>query len=115
VQAGDPSPDEQGALKLMRGIEVGHIFQLGEKYSQAMNATVLDETGQARTLIMGCYGIGVTRIIAAAVEQHHDERGIIWPMAMAPFEVILIPINFHRSQAVKTATEKKVFTVDEEF
>lgn len=105
VQAGDLSPDGKGTLQLTRGIEVGHIFQLGDKYSQAMNATVLDESGQAKTLIMGCYGIGVTRIVAAAIEQHHDDKGIIWPSAMAPFQVVLIPIGLSTSAAVKSATE----------
>lgn len=105
VQAGDLSPDGKGTLQLTRGIEVGHIFQLGDKYSQAMNATVLDESGQAKTLMMGCYGIGVTRIVAAAIEQHHDDKGIIWPAPLAPFQVILIPIGLLSSAAVKTATE----------
>ncbi len=105
VQEGDLSPDGKGSLKLMHGIEVGHIFQLGDKYSKAMNATVLDEAGQAKTLMMGCYGIGVTRIVAAAIEQHHDEKGIIWRAPMAPFQVILIPIGLANSDAVKTATE----------
>jgi len=103
VAAGDQSPDGQGTLEFARGIEVGHIFQLGDKYSQAMNATVLDETGKARALIMGCYGIGVSRIVAAAIEQYHDNKGIIWPDAMAPFQVIIIPIGYHQSQAVKKA------------
>ena len=105
VQAGDLSPDGKGTLQLTRGIEVGHIFQLGDKYSQAMNASVLDESGQSKTLIMGCYGIGVTRIVAAAIEQHHDDKGIIWPAAMAPFQVILIPIGLSTSAAVKARTE----------
>ncbi len=105
VQKGDKSPDGQGTLQLMRGIEVGHIFQLGEKYSRAMNATVLDESGQAKALTMGCYGIGVSRIVAAAIEQNHDERGIIWPAVIAPFQVILIPINFHRAKTVQNITE----------
>lgn len=105
VKPGDLSPDGQGTLQFIRGIEVGHIFQLGEKYSKAMNATVLDETGQARTLIMGCYGIGVSRIVAAAIEQNHDEKGIIWPAALTPFQVILIPLQFYKSAAVKTAAE----------
>ena len=105
VQAGDPSPDGQGHLNLMRGIEVGHIFQLGQKYSQAMHATVLDDKGQSQIVTMGCYGIGVSRIVGAAVEQHHDEKGIVWPTAMAPFQIILIPIQFHRSPMVKNATE----------
>lgn len=106
LQVGDPSPDGKGYLNLMRGIEVGHIFQLGQKYSQAMNATVLNEKGQSQVLMMGCYGIGVSRIVGAAIEQHHDETGIIWPAAMAPFQIILIPIQFHRSEMVKAATEK---------
>lgn len=105
VQSGDKSPDGQGTLQLLRGIEVGHIFQLGEKYSQAMNATVLNEAGQAKTLTMGCYGIGVSRIVAAAIEQNHDERGIIWPSVIAPFQVILIPINFHRAESVQKRAE----------
>jgi len=106
VQEGDLSPDGKGTLKFIRGIEVGHIFQLGDKYSQAMNATVLDESGQPKTLMMGCYGIGVTRIVAAAIEQHHDDKGIVWPAPLAPFQVILIPIGFSSSHIVKTATEK---------
>ena len=101
VVAGDPSPSGTGKLKIVRGIEVGHIFQLGRKYSSAMNATVLDEAGQAVTLLMGCYGIGVTRIVAAAIEQHHDERGIIWPAALAPFHVVLIPLNLQKSARVR--------------
>lgn len=105
VQVGDPSPDGQGNLQFMRGIEVGHIFQLGEKYTQPMHATVLDESGHAKTLLMGCYGIGVSRIVAAAIEQNHDEHGILWPPVMAPFHVILIPINFYKSSAVRKATE----------
>lgn len=105
VVEGDLSPDGKGTLSLTRGIEVGHIFQLGEKYSQAMNATVLDEAGQARTLAMGCYGIGVSRIVAAAIEQNYDDKGIIWPEAMAPFYVSLIPIAMHKSIEVQQATE----------
>ncbi|HZF25108.1 MAG TPA: proline--tRNA ligase, partial [Steroidobacteraceae bacterium] len=93
VVAGDPSPSGRGRLGIARGIEVGHIFQLGRKYSDAMNARVLDEQGREVTLMMGCYGIGVTRIVAAAIEQNHDERGIIWPEPIAPFNVILVPIN----------------------
>lgn len=106
VQLGDLSPDGKGHLALTRGIEVGHIFQLGTKYSEAMQATVLDEAGQQKVLSMGCYGIGVSRIVAAAIEQNHDEHGIIWPKGMAPFQVVLIPINFHRSEVVRKATEK---------
>ncbi len=105
VQSGDPSPDGQGHLQLSRGIEVGHIFQLGDKYSTAMRAQVLNEQGQNQTLLMGCYGIGVSRIVGAAIEQHHDTRGIVWPAAIAPFQVILIPIQYHRSEQVRTATD----------
>lgn len=100
VVIGDPSPCGQGSLEIKRGIEVGHIFQLGTKYSEAMNATVLDENGKAQTMIMGCYGIGVTRIVAASIEQNHDKNGIIWPAAIAPFQIALIPINPHKSTAV---------------
>jgi prolyl-tRNA synthetase len=90
---------------IKRGIEVGHIFQLGTKYSEAMDATVLDESGRGVTLHMGCYGIGVSRIVAAAIEQNHDENGIIWPAAMAPFEVVIVPLNMHKSEAVAEAAE----------
>jgi prolyl-tRNA synthetase len=103
--AGDPSPISGGPLMIARGIEVGHIFQLGSKYSDAMEATVLDENGQQRVMQMGCYGIGVTRVVAAAIEQSHDDRGIVWPDAIAPFELILIPINMDKSYRVKEATE----------
>jgi len=106
VVEGDPSPDGKGSLELCRGIEVGHIFQLGTKYSEAMNATYLDENGQAQVMIMGCYGIGVSRIVAAAIEQNNDTRGIVWPRAMAPFEVALAPIGWKKSDAVREATEK---------
>ncbi|MEX2515825.1 MAG: proline--tRNA ligase [Gammaproteobacteria bacterium] len=105
VRDGDPSPDGQGQLVIRRGIEVGHIFQLGEKYSAAMKATCIDETGTAKTLTMGCYGIGVSRVVAAAIEQNYDDRGIIWPAAIAPFEVVLIPINLHKSERLRTAIE----------
>lgn len=106
VVEGDLSPDGKGTLSLTRGIEVGHIFDLGSKYSAAMKATVLDESGRAREMIMGCYGIGVSRIVAAAIEQNHDERGIIWPLAMAPFQVSIIPILMNKSETVKkTALE----------
>ncbi len=101
VVNGDPSPSGKGRIRIVRGIEVGHIFQLGSKYSSAMNATVLDEAGQAVTMLMGCYGIGVTRIVAAAIEQHHDERGIIWPESLAPFHVVLIPLNLQKSARVR--------------
>ena len=101
VVAGDPSPDGQGELAIERGIEIGHVFYLGTKYSKAMNATFLDENGKPQFLEMGCYGIGVTRLPAAAIEQNHDERGIIWPDAIAPFTVVVCPIGAHRSEAVR--------------
>lgn len=106
VIEGDPSPDGHGTLSIRRGIEVGHIFQLGDKYSQALGATVLDEQGKSQVLSMGCYGIGVTRVIAAAIEQNHDDRGIIWPHALAPFHIAIAPINMHKSPAVAEAAEK---------
>jgi prolyl-tRNA synthetase len=106
VVAGDPSPDGQGTLSIARGIEVGHIFQLGTKYSQAMQATCLDENGQAVAMTMGCYGIGVSRIVAAAIEQNHDAQGIRWPEPIAPFRVILLPINMHKSQRLREAAER---------
>lgn len=90
---------------MTRGIEVGHIFQLGDKYSKDMNATVLDESGKARILMMGCYGIGVTRIVAAAIEQNYDDAGIVWPTTMAPFQVVLTPIGLKKSEEVRKATE----------
>ncbi|WP_100656393.1 proline--tRNA ligase [Alteromonas flava] len=105
VVKGDPSPDGNGVLDIRRGIEVGHIFQLGDKYSKAMNCGVLSETGKHETLQMGCYGIGVSRIVAAAIEQNHDKYGIIWPDAIAPFKVVLIPMNMHKSHRVKEAAE----------
>ncbi|MBE2293728.1 MAG: proline--tRNA ligase [Phycisphaerales bacterium] len=105
VVPGDPSPDGQGTLAIARGIEVGHIFQLGRKYSAAMQAEVLGEDGQPVTVTMGCYGIGVSRVVAAAIEQNHDERGIIWPVAMAPFQVALLSIGAARSTVVREATE----------
>ena len=101
VLAGDPSPDGKGMLAIERGIEVGHVFYLGTKYSKAMNATFLDEDGKPKFMEMGCYGIGITRLPAAAIEQNHDERGIIWPDAIAPFTVVICPIGAHRSQAVR--------------
>jgi len=106
VVAGDPSPTGQGTLGIARGIEVGHIFQLGRKYSEAMNATVLDEQGKSVVMFMGCYGIGVTRVVAAAIEQNHDERGIIWPEPIAPFHVSLIPINLQKSERVREVAER---------
>ncbi len=101
IVQGDASPDGKGTLSIVRGIEVGHIFQLGTKYSTAMNATVLDENGKATVMTMGCYGIGVTRIVAAAIEQNHDENGIIWPTNLAPFDVAIAPINMQKSEAVQ--------------
>ncbi len=106
VQDGDPSPDGKGSLNIARGIEVGHIFQLGDKYSKAMNATVVDEQGHIATMIMGCYGIGVTRVVAAAIEQSNDARGIIWPMPIAPFQVALLPMNMHKSQRLREAVDQ---------
>jgi prolyl-tRNA synthetase len=103
VVAGDPTPGGKGTLSIARGIEVGHIFQLGDKYSRAMGATVQDSDGKDRIMPMGCYGIGITRIVAAAIEQNHDDNGIIWPEPLAPFNVVLIPINMHRSDAVREA------------
>ncbi len=105
VQAGDPSPDGQGTLAIAKGIEVGHVFQLGSKYSEALNARVLDEQGKEQPMMMGCYGIGVSRIVAAAIEQNHDERGILWPESMAPFQLVIVPLNAHRSEAVAEAAE----------
>jgi prolyl-tRNA synthetase len=105
VVAGDPSPDGRGELAIERGIEVGHVFYLGTKYSKAMNATFLDESGKPQFMEMGCYGIGITRLPAAAIEQNHDERGIIWPDAIAPFTVVLCPIGMDRSAEVKAAAE----------
>jgi prolyl-tRNA synthetase len=101
--AGDPSPDGKGVLAIQRGIEVGHVFYLGTKYSEAMNATYLDEAGKPQLMEMGCYGIGVTRILGAAIEQGHDERGIVWPDAMAPFRVVICPIGWDRNDAVREA------------
>jgi prolyl-tRNA synthetase len=105
VAAGDPTPGGKGTLSIARGIEVGHIFQLGSKYSTALGASVLDSDGKERTLQMGSYGIGITRIVGAAIEQNHDERGIIWPEPLTPFNVVLVPINMHRSDAVREAAE----------
>ena len=105
VVAGDPSPCGKGVLEIKRGIEVGHIFQLGTKYSEAMNANVLDQNGKSVPMTMGCYGIGITRIVAAAIEQNHDDNGIIWPSAMAPFSVVLIPLGMDKSELVASAAE----------
>ncbi|MBW3566559.1 MAG: proline--tRNA ligase [Proteobacteria bacterium] len=101
VVEGDPSPDGKGTLKIVRGVEVGHIFQLGRKYSTTMNARVLDEGGKEQVLTMGCYGIGITRIVAAAIEQNHDDKGITWPVQIAPFQVALLPMNLHKSESVQ--------------
>jgi prolyl-tRNA synthetase len=106
VVEGDPSPDGQGTLSITRGIEVGHVFQLGQKYSRAMNATVLDDGGQPATLWMGCYGIGITRVVAAAIEQNHDAGGIIWPDAIAPFRLAIVPMNAHKSDRVRETADK---------
>ena len=106
VVAGDPSPDGQGTLLIKRGIEVGHIFQLGTKYSEALKASVQGEDGRNQILTMGCYGIGVTRVVAAAIEQNYDERGIVWPDAIAPFQVAILPMNMHKSFRVQELAEK---------
>ncbi len=106
VVAGDPSPDGKGVLDIQRGIEVGHVFLLGTKYSKDMNASYLDETGKPQLMVMGCYGIGVTRILGAAIEQNHDERGIIWPASIAPFTLVICPIGMDRSEEVKAAAFK---------
>lgn len=106
IQAGDPSPDGKGTLTITRGIEVGHIFQLGRKYSQALQATVLDESGKAVNPEMGCYGIGVSRVVAAAIEQNHDPKGIVWPEPLAPFQVALLPMKLHKSYRVRDAAEQ---------
>jgi prolyl-tRNA synthetase len=106
VVAGDPSPDGKGVLAIQRGIEVGHVFLLGTKYSEPMKATYLDETGKPQLMVMGCYGIGVTRLLGAAIEQNHDERGMIWPVAMAPFTVVICPIGYDRSAEVQAAADR---------
>jgi prolyl-tRNA synthetase len=103
---GDPSPDGKGTLQIQRGIEVGHVFLLGSYYSKSMNATFLDEKGQPQLLQMGCYGIGITRIVGAAIEQNHDERGMIWPQAIAPFTLVVCPIGYDRSEVVREAADK---------
>jgi prolyl-tRNA synthetase len=106
VVSGDPSPDGSGPLEICRGIEVGHIFQLRRKYSEAMDVAVLDEGGKLQTVEMGCYGIGVTRIVGAAIEQNHDSRGIVCPSAIAPFQVALVPIGANKSEKVRTTAER---------
>lgn len=105
VQEGDQSPDGEGLLRQCRGIEVGHVFQLGDKYATAMNAAVINSEGAPQTLLMGCYGLGISRVVAAAIEQHHDDNGILWPEPMAPFQLVIIPINAHRSEAVRNRAE----------
>jgi prolyl-tRNA synthetase len=105
VVEGDPSPDGKGTLTIARGIEVGHIFQLGTKYSEAMKAGVINEAGKNQIMIMGCYGIGISRVVAAAVEQNHDDRGIIWTSSLAPFQVAICPMNMHKSERLREATE----------
>jgi len=106
IVEGDPSPDGKGKLSIVRGIEVGHIFQLGSKYSEAMNATVLDENGKSTVMTMGCYGIGISRIVAATIEQNHDDNGIIWPASLAPFDVAIAPINMQKSEDVAKAASE---------
>jgi prolyl-tRNA synthetase len=106
VVAGDPSPDGKGVLEIARGIEVGHVFQLRTNYTEKMGVNYIDEKGATRPMEMGCYGIGITRIVAAAIEQNHDDKGIIWPEPMAPFAVALIPLGYRKGEAVKAAAEK---------
>ena len=106
VVEGDPSPDGKGEITLARGIEVGHIFQLGTKYSAAMKAGVINEGGKNQIMLMGCYGIGISRVVAAAIEQNHDDKGIIWPANLAPFQVALCPMNMHKSERLKAASEQ---------
>ncbi len=106
VVEGDPSPDGKGTLAICRGIEVGHVFMLGTKYSEAMNATFLDENGKTQPMVMGCYGIGITRILGAAIEQNYDARGIIWPASIAPFQVVICPVGYDRSDAVRAEADR---------
>ncbi|MEN8214391.1 MAG: proline--tRNA ligase [Pseudomonadota bacterium] len=113
VVEGDPSPDGNGLLTIARGIEVGHIFQLGDKYARALKAEVLDENGRAATMTMGCYGIGVSRVVGAAIEQHHDDQGIIWPAAIAPFQVALLPMRMDKSEKVRESVEQLYRQLDE--
>jgi prolyl-tRNA synthetase len=104
---GDPCPEApERSIVIRRGIEVGHIFQLGTKYSESLDATYLDEQGRSHPMLMGCYGIGVTRVVAAAIEQHNDEHGIIWPEPIAPFHVCIVPIGYHKSRAVRDAADR---------
>ncbi|CAA0094237.1 Proline--tRNA ligase [Zhongshania aliphaticivorans] len=111
VVEGDPSPDGQGSLLIKRGIEVGHIFQLGTKYSEALKATVLNENGKDQTMTMGCYGIGITRVVASAIEQNHDDKGIIWPVSIAPFEIAIVPLNLQKSERVREHAEQLYATL----
>ncbi|GGD90026.1 proline--tRNA ligase [Caballeronia grimmiae] len=113
VVAGDPSPDGKGTLEICRGIEVGHVFQLGTKYSESMGATYLDENGKPAPMLMGCYGIGVTRVLGAAIEQNFDDKGIIWPESIAPFEVVICPMGYDRSDAVREQADKLYATLTE--
>ena len=106
IVAGDPSPDGKGSLSIARGIEVGHVFQLGDKYASKMKAQVLDENGKNITMVMGCYGIGISRVVAAAIEQNHDKYGIVWPFAIAPFQIALTPVNMHKSVRLREAADK---------
>lgn len=106
IEAGDPSPCGSGTIEIVRGIEVGHIFQLGKKYSEALDASVLDENGKEQVMTMGCYGIGVTRVVASAIEQNHDDKGITWPDAIAPFKLALVPMNMQKSERVKAYSEE---------
>ncbi len=106
VVAGDPSPDGKGTIEILRGIEVGHVFALGARYSQDMAATYLDAQGQSRLIEMGCYGIGITRVVAAAIEQNHDAKGIIWPLPLAPFAVAIAPVGYDRSEAVRMLADR---------
>ncbi|MEQ1740645.1 MAG: proline--tRNA ligase [Methyloglobulus sp.] len=105
VVTGDPSPDGQGNIHIARGIEVGHIFQLGTKYSESMKAGIINEEGKNQTMIMGCYGIGISRVVASSIEQNHDAKGIVWPASLAPFQVAICPMNLHKSERLKTAAE----------
>jgi prolyl-tRNA synthetase len=105
VVEGDPSPDGAGRLAIQRGIEVGHVFYLGTKYSEALNASFIDDDGRSKLIEMGCYGIGVTRLLGAAIEQNHDERGIVWPRPIAPFEVVVVPLGYGKSAAVREAAD----------
>ena len=106
AEEGDPSPDGQGTLKLARGIEVGHIFELGDQYSQAMQVKFLDQDGHSKTIKMGCYGLGISRVMAASIEQNHDDKGIIWPLALAPFAVVIVPMSYHKSALVKQYSDQ---------